>query len=443
MKNKTGTYHALLPVLMQVNIFWSSMMSAAFHSTFDSKQHSSKQSVMQPRLAINKIVDNASIASTVANSLNHFNQDLSHGNDNLEKEAYVGELAQLRQQSSQLNHLVENMPTGVVILDGNGIVVRINQFASQLLDEPVLGQPWFDVTKRSFKPRADDWHEVSLKDGRRVKLEITTLGNQPGQLIMITDLTETRLLQDKLGQLQRLSSLGRMVSKLAHQIRTPLSAAMLYGANLGNANLPESARDNFQAKLMSRLSDLESQVNDMLLFAKSGNQQVVNTLNVNELVEKSAAAMEALVSQSNSHIELNLTDSHCQVLGNESALSGALQNLIHNSLEVIKQQALITISVESHGQYVYISVKDNGCGIDSALADKIFEPFYTSRSKGTGLGLAVVKSVATAHQGDVQLISGSNEGANFCIKLPLLVGGNNATNISDELSQPFQEVAHG
>ncbi|NMP32908.1 GHKL domain-containing protein [Thalassotalea sp. M1531] len=363
--------------------------------------------------------------------------------DNLQKESFVGELALLRQQSSQLNHLIDVMPTGVVILDGNGIVVKINNFASQLLDEPILGQPWFDVIKRSFKPRADDWHEVSLKDGRRVKLEITTLGNQPGQLIMITDLTETRLLQDKLGQLQRLSSLGRMVSKLAHQIRTPLSAAMLYGANLSNENLAETAKSNFQEKLMSRLTDLEQQVNDMLLFAKSGNQQVVNTLNVNELVEKSVAAMEALVSKSNSKVITDLTKSHCQVLGNESALCGAIQNLIHNSLEVIKQKALITITVEAHGQYVYISVRDNGQGIEKGLADKIFEPFFTSRAHGTGLGLAVVKSVATAHQGDVKLISGPEEGANFCIKLPLLAGGNVSTSQTVDITQQLKEVAHG
>ena len=126
----------------------------------------------------------------------------------LQREAFPGELEQLRKQHTQLNQVIDVMPTGMIILDGNGVVVKINHIASMLLDEPILGQPWFDVIKRSFKPRKDDWHEVSLNDGRRVKLEITALGDQPGQLIMITDLTETRLLQDKLSQLQRLSSLG-------------------------------------------------------------------------------------------------------------------------------------------------------------------------------------------------------------------------------------------
>jgi two-component system sensor histidine kinase FlrB len=338
----------------------------------------------------------------------------------LESEAYRGELSLLRQKSNQLEQIIDVMPTGMIMLDGDGIVIKTNKIASLLLDEPILGQAWFDVIKRSFKPRADDWHEVSLKDGRRVKLEITALGDQPGQLIMITDLTETRLLQDKLGHMQRLSSLGRLVSKLAHQIRTPLSAAMLYGANLKNKKLSTNDRSNFQDKLMSRLQDLEQQVNDMLLFSKSGKQQVVEPLSINELIIDSVNGVEALVTQANAKITLSLCNDDCEILGNKRALSGAIENLIHNSLQVIRQYAEITITTYCQNEYAYISVKDNGQGIEKDLASKIFEPFYTSRVQGTGLGLAVVKSVANAHQGDVRLVSQPGEGAHFCIHLPIL-----------------------
>ncbi|MFM9745848.1 histidine kinase dimerization/phospho-acceptor domain-containing protein, partial [Streptomyces brasiliscabiei] len=82
--------------------------------------------------------------------------------------------------------------------------------------------------------------------------------------------------------MQRLSALGKMVASLAHQVRTPLSAAMLYAANLGSKRLPESSRGDFHTKLMSRLRDLETQVNDMLLFAKSGDQQVVERVSMQQ-----------------------------------------------------------------------------------------------------------------------------------------------------------------
>lgn len=374
----------------------------------------------------------SSASSTLSSPLHRGKENLFHQakfaftqqpfskSDALESEAYCGELSLLRQQSKHLEQIIDVMPTGMIMLDGNGIVIRTNKIASSLLDEPILGQAWFDVIKRSFKPRADDWHEVSLKDGRRVKLEITALGDQPGQLIMITDLTETRLLQDKLGHMQRLSSLGRLVSKLAHQIRTPLSAAMLYGANLKSKKLSSDDRSNFQDKLMSRLHDLEQQVNDMLLFSKSGKQQVVEPLSINNLITDSVNSVEALITQAKAKVNISLCDNDCQILGNKRALNGAIENLIHNSLQVVKQNAEITITTYCQDKFAYISVQDNGQGIDKALADKIFEPFYTSRAQGTGLGLAVVKSVANAHQGDVRLVSKPGEGAHFCIHLPIL-----------------------
>ncbi|WP_440875605.1 sensor histidine kinase [Thalassotalea sp. PLHSN55] len=352
-------------------------------------------------------------------------------------EAYPGELALLRQQSNQLNQIIEVMPTGMVMLDGNGIVIKVNRIASQLLDEPILGQPWFDVIKRSFKPRADDGHEVSLKNGRRVKLEITALGNQPGQLIMITDLTETRIMQDKIAQLQRLSSLGKMVSTLAHQIRTPLSAAMLYGANLKNSNLEPSARENFQDKLMTRLGDLEQQVNDMLLFAKSGSQQVVEPLSVNQIIETSIQGIEPLINKAQACVSIVTCPSDCKILANQTAITGAIENLVNNSLAIIQENAQVTIQASCGDDYAYISVVDNGPGVDATIADKVFEPFYTARKQGTGLGLAVVKAVANAHHGDVQLLSKPGQGAHFCMRIPLINShANNDTQVAKQTKQP-------
>ena len=329
------------------------------------------------------------------------------------------QIADLQAENDQLHELIDRMPNGMVILNGNGIVTKVNKMAKTLLDEPILGQSWSSVIKRSFKPRADDYHEVSLKDGRRVKLEISPLGNKPGQLITITDLTETRLLQEKISHMQRLSSLGKMVSSLAHQIRTPLSSAMLYCANLKSNKLSLEARRNFQDKLMTRLRDLESQVNDMLLFSKSGNEQVVSSISVNHTVQSSITAIEGLCDKSGAQLTLQLCKSDCHILANQHALTGAIQNLIHNSVEIIGQGAIINVRTYCSENSAFISVQDNGPGISSQESQKIFEPFYTTRSQGTGLGLAVVKSVAKAHQGNIHLLSSEGEGAHFCLEIPL------------------------
>ncbi len=340
------------------------------------------------------------------------------------QEEYVGELSDLRQQASWLSHLVDTMPAGVIVLDGKGMIAKANQIAIDMLGEPLEGEKWFSVIQRSFRPHQDDGHEVSLKDGRLIKLDITALAPEPGQLILMTDLTETRRLQKRVAHMQRLSALGKMVASLAHQVRTPLSAAMLYAANLGSKRLSEASRGSFHTKLMSRLKDLETQVNDMLLFAKSGDQQVVEQVSMQQLLSEVKAGADAMVALNDSELNVSLPEPDIEIMGNKTALASAIQNLIHNSIQVIGNGAQVHLSALRDMQdpdYVRISVSDNGPGLDLAQTEKIFEPFYTTKSQGTGLGLAVVSSVASAHQGRVEANNNPQGGAIFSMLLPISV----------------------
>ena len=328
------------------------------------------------------------------------------------------ELDSLRQQASRLNHLLQVMPAGVIVLDGKGYVRQANEQASLLLGEPLEGELWRTIIARSFKPRADDGHEVSLFDGRRVKLSITPLVNEPGQLIVLTDLTETRQLQARLSHLQRLSSLGKMVASLAHQIRTPLSAAMLYAANLTRKNLQPEAGVQFAHKLQDRLKELESQVNDMLLFAKSGEQQVVNDISVQELYEAIAPTAQTITQGQEQVVIFKGQQIDASITGNLTALQGALLNLIQNASQISGKGSDITVQFSELNRWLCITISDQGPGISDALKDKIFEPFYTTKTHGTGLGLAVVQSVVKAHQGRINVENLADAGACFSIMLP-------------------------
>ncbi|MCU7555015.1 ATP-binding protein [Alteromonas sp. ASW11-19] len=333
-------------------------------------------------------------------------------------DASDAELVSLRQQASRLEHLLKVMPAGVIVLDGRGIVRQANDQARDLLGEPLEGQIWRTIIQRSFKPRADDGHEVSLTDGRRVKLSITPLEGEPGQLIVLTDLTETRQLQARVSHMQRLSSLGKMVASLAHQIRTPLSAAMLYASNLTRKGLGEEASHNFANKLTARLQDLESQVNDMLLFAKSGEEQVVAALSLSDVAAAITANGQAIAQQAGQTLRLVGFDSDATFTGNLTALQGALLNLINNASQVTAKGGTITVLAATADNQITLSVCDEGPGVSTELVDKIFEPFFTTKTHGTGLGLAVVKSVVNAHKGTLAVTNLANQGACFTLSLP-------------------------
>ncbi|RTE85663.1 HAMP domain-containing histidine kinase [Lysobacter sp. N42] len=320
--------------------------------------------------------------------------------------------------AARVKSLVHAMPNGVVLLDARGIVREVNDEATRLLGDPLLGTRWRDVIDRAFRPQADDGHEVSLYSGRRVRLDISSLSPEPGQLIVLTDLSETRALLSRISHLQRLTAMGKMVASLAHQIRTPLSAAMLYAEGLQREELGADQRKKFAGKLNDRLLDLESQLNDMLLYAKSGEQQPVKRLSIRHLLDVVHGQTEGVAEQHHVKLVIEQPQQDVFVIGNENALAGALQNLIVNAIQASSVEGEVTVQCSASQTDVKLTISDQGCGIPQNVLHDIFTPFFTNKQHGTGLGLAVVKTVMNAHQGSVDVHSEEGKGTRFELCLP-------------------------
>ncbi|MDF2153728.1 ATP-binding protein [Vibrio sp. CAU 1672] len=327
------------------------------------------------------------------------------------------QLDSVENQVERYKQVLDVMPAGVILLDTYGVVHEANPEAHRILEVPLINEKWFNIIQSAFDPREDDGHEVSLRNGRKVRLAISA--STTGQLILITDLTETRLLQSRVSDLQRLSSLGRMVASLAHQVRTPLSSAMLYASNLGAPNLPSATRERFQTKLMDRLHDLEKQVNDMLLFAKGGDNKVIQPFTIEQLVSEYQPMVETALKNNSIDYFLEVEQDQTQLLGNANAIASALSNLVMNAIQIAGKAAQIDVFFRPVKDELRISVQDNGPGVPKELQSKIMEPFFTTRSQGTGLGLAVVQMVCRAHEGRLELISEQDDGACFTMCIPL------------------------
>ncbi len=330
------------------------------------------------------------------------------------------EVAARERVTGRLEGLLSALPVGVVVLDVSGRVQECNPAAIELLGEPLEGESWLNVIQRVFAPRLDDGHEVSLKDGRRVSIATRSLDGEPGQLIVLTDMTETRALQERLSRHQRLSALGKVAASLAHQIRTPLSAAMLYGEHLLGGELAPEQQQRFAGKLMSRLNHLEQQVRDMLIFAK-GDMPLDNRMSAEQLAAGIAAAMEAPLATSESCCELTNNAVGCLLQCNSDALIGAVLNLVNNAIEVVGKGASITIELDTTANgYLCIRVMDQGPGIPDGIKEQVREAFVTSKSHGTGLGLSIVESVVKAHRGEFLINSDVERGVEITLLLPLV-----------------------
>jgi two-component system, sensor histidine kinase FlrB len=343
---------------------------------------------------------------------------------------------------NRLQNLLAILPSGVVVLDGKGVVRDCNAVAIDILGRPLLGEAWVDVIRRTFDPQADDGHQISLKDGRKVHIETRALDSEPGQLIVLTDMTKTRLLQAELSQQQKLSSMGKMVASLAHQIRTPLSAALLYASHLSSNKLNEEKSSEFAGLLLERLNFMERQIGDMLNFVK-GERKTKSEFCLSELVEAISINRKSTSHKIILNVDANL-DLEAKITGDLDSLNGAISNLINNAVEASKEQQAVTIGLQlTETNQLVIAVTDTGVGINKSQQRDLFEPFYTTKSHGNGLGLSIVHGVVIDHQGSISVTSKKGKGSQFKITLPVSTNTDGLAQQARQFTKTESRVIEG
>jgi two-component system, sensor histidine kinase FlrB len=320
---------------------------------------------------------------------------------------------QAERTAERLQSLLGTLPAGVVVVDEAGLIQDTNRFAAEMLGADVTGRPWQAVARSVFEnplEAAGDW---ITRDGRRVTLAANPLPNQAAKIILLTDVTETRALQDLVTRNQRLSSMGRMAASLAHQIRTPLAGALLYISQC-RARRDELQRGALLEKGIDRLRHLDRLVQDMLVFARgTGPGERVRVADLFRAVYDAVLA----VKPPNAHLIIHGTDVLAELDGNRTALTAALTNLITNAFES-SPDVVVQLQAQLRAGRVEFTVHDNGPGIAPSIQSRVFEPFFSTRPAGTGLGLAVVKTVAEAHGGALALDSTPERGTRIEIDLP-------------------------
>lgn len=320
--------------------------------------------------------------------------------------------------AARLRLLLATLPAGVVVVGGNGLIQECNRAATEILGDDLVGALWQDVIRHSLKgPKGADGDWLTL-DGRRIALAASSLPKEATRIVLLTDVTETRALQELASRNRRLSAIGKMAASLAHQIRTPLAGALLYLSHC-RARRDEHERATLLEKGIERLRHLDLLVQDMLVFARGqGPGERVRVADLFRAVHDAAMA----VKPPRAHLVIHGSDVLVELDGNRTALTAALTNLVTNAFEAAPD-VVVTLQATLRGDRVEFTVRDNGPGIAPSIRSKVFEPFFSTRPAGTGLGLAVVKTVAEAHGGDLALHSELDRGTRIDINLPRTAGG--------------------
>ena len=354
------------------------------------------------------------------------------------------ELLEKERLSNRLSHLLETLPGAFLVINGDGVIIERNNRAVELLRQPLLGCCWSDVVLREFCPNGRVDGDLRLKDGRWLNLFRRPLDEESGEILLLTNVTESRRMSEMLQRHERLSAVGETTASLAHQIRTPLSSALLYLAQIESEKMTAAKRRATTAKATQCLRNLDNLVNDMLCFVSDASTDG-DSIVVFDLLQEVLSAIEPQLDDC-SYVTVEMCDKNLTVTGNREALLGAMLNLVSNAIQACGQSPVVELSAARIDDQVCLMVSDNGHGVSADDRTRLFEPFYTTRPQGTGLGLAVVRRIAKAHGGEAVVESGKH-GSMFAIclpagpKLPALPGGHQMRQRQDQKT-PILENCH-
>jgi PAS domain S-box-containing protein len=353
----------------------------------------------------------------------------------------IAELSALKQYNESI---LRNMSNGLVTVDAEGNVTSYNRASETLLGHSF--QPGDCLTPGSAPPTLrelaailkETWEnqtpiphrELSfpLRSGDTVPLKVSTsllrdeTGKPNGVISILEDLSELRVLEEERHRQDRLALLGQMAAQVAHEIRNPLVTIGLGIQYLEKGLEPDSPRRQAVQRITRQLDRLEQTVNEFLSFSKPPSMRFER----HSLAEVVDSAIEIFNDHLQEH-KITLSKEHAPdlppVLVDLEHIERVIANLVMNAVEAMPQGGDITIKTrpveKPGGLMAELSIADTGIGISPENIDKIFEPFFSTHSKGIGLGLAIAKQIVEEHKGTITAESSPGQGATFTILLPL------------------------
>ncbi|MCG8620073.1 MAG: response regulator [Desulfobacterales bacterium] len=368
------------------------------------------------------------LSDSLAGSFHQLNQTLAGFTHRLD-----GSLATQEQQAmtQHLRALLDAIPGAVIVINSSGEIVDFNAAATDVLGSVQHGDSWRDIVSREFLPELDQG-ELRTADGRQYSISTRPLGYQPGQILLLSDVTQTRQLQRAAQQNLHLMTMGKMMASLAHQIRTPLSSSMLYLSQIAEGNLDAEKNKKFTGKALDRIKHIEKMINDMLVFAHGG-QFHMSDFAVADVIQELKDLLQPQLKLRQVELVETVKSPEIVINGNKDALLGALSNLCMNAMDAGQAGMRIGVDVKSTQQGdVEITIQDNGCGIPEAYAKDIYSPSFTLKGsrdlvraylpdiRGTGYGLSNVKKYIDKHKGSIEFLSQVDKGTRFVISLPVV-----------------------
>ncbi|MGC9324864.1 MAG: ATP-binding protein [Desulfomonilia bacterium] len=349
----------------------------------------------------------------------------------------VNENIRLREDMEELlNYLqsiIESLPDKIFDLSKDGVVKyvskpRVNWRGNHAADgkhfsefvapehRDFVTERWEDAQKGIFTPYE---LEVVTRKGEKRNLLITPgpVKGTDRYVLVQRDITELKELEKKYYESQKLAAIGQLSAGIAHEVRNPLSSIKM-SLQILEKRLQPTGNDLKRFRIAEReVEHLEKLVNDVLIYARPSDPK------------KEPSHMPSIIEQALALVEKSFKDKAIQVLKeypqdmevicvDPSMIVQALINILQNAADAMDSGGELVISLKDENESVVMEIADNGCGIDEEDFPHLFNPFFSRKSYGTGLGLTQVRKIIDQHNGTIEVISTKDIGTRFVIILP-------------------------
>ena len=346
----------------------------------------------------------------------------------------------LRSSEARSRAIVETAVDGIIVIDAQGRIESFNAAAERLFgyaEHELIGKNVRELMPEPYTGEHDAYiaryaatrerrvigigREVTglRKDGSAVPLHLSvaemSIDGETKYTGIVRDLTERVRLESRLREEAGLVRIGELAAVLAHEVKNPL-AAMSGAVQILGQRLPSPDDQEIVREILTRVNSLNSLMGDLLLYARPPKPAVM-PVDVAELLESLVAFLRR--DPLWQHVVVQIENRADSVRADPELLRIAVQNLLVNAVQAMGGRGTLRVHIHAAQGMAHIDVADSGPGIPRHAMDKLFTPFFTTKARGTGLGLATVRRIADAHGGHVAILSTGDQGTTVRLSMPL------------------------
>lgn len=338
----------------------------------------------------------------------------------------------LNSTKEQYEKLVESSTNGIAVVQ-DARFVFVNKTLVKMLDakkkEQIIGKRLSDLLDspsqnvcKALMHQGKSHHKISCVwtsiKNRRIEAEVITIPtdfqDKPSNQLIIADLKERKQTEQLMLQAEKMNVVGQLAAGIAHEIRNPLTSLKGFVQLFRSGSMPN---DMFLNIMENELERIDAISNEFLLLAKPYNLDFA-PVDIKKVIVDVVRLLDTMAFSQSISIINQFKTSEAIVSGVSSELKQVFINLIKNAIESMPGGGEIIIRIEKKNAFVDVSIKDEGVGMTKDQLKKLGEPFYTTKERGTGLGLMVTHKIIHNHQGKIYVESHLNKGTLLTVRLP-------------------------